>query len=133
MATKTIESAETMTAAEFKVLRERLGLPAAWMARSLGTFERTLSRWETGAHPVREDAVALLREMEDHTDKSVASAVLRHKAGAVLKTFRYDANVPTPVKLVDAIGAKLPASWHRAMIGRVAAELDGEVGIVYDD
>lgn len=129
MTTKTTESA-TMTAAEFKVVRERLGIPAAWMARALGTFERTLSRWETGAHPPREDAIELLRAAQVHTERSVASAVMRYKPGTVLKTHRLDETMP---KSAILMGFRLPSSWHRAMIGQVAAELDEGVGIVYSD
>jgi DNA-binding transcriptional regulator YiaG len=122
-------TSQAMTGAEFKVIRECLGLPAAWVARQLGTFERTLSRWETGAHPVRADAEKLLRQVESETRSIVAKFVTRIKPGTILCTYRYDESV----QFTSKYGWEYPASWHRAMVGQVASMLDGEHRIVYDD
>lgn len=119
---------KTLTAAEFKVLRERLGLPASWVARKLSTPERTLSRWETGAHPVRQDAVDLLMAVKAETNIVLNRMLNKHKPGAVLRTYRFDEHV-------DFVGRSgpYPASWHRALIGRLAALVDDDVSITYDD
>lgn len=117
----------TMTAAEFKVTRERLGLSASWVASSLGVTEKSISRWESGEDPVNVRAATFLRNLHQESEKMIKrtlTAIGKRKSDGpvLLKTYR----MVNPSSIY-------PASFHRAMTGRLALLIDREVEIVYAD
>jgi len=108
-----------VTPAEFRCLREYLGLPLGWTAAALDVAERTVNRWESGVTPVPEHAAKALRKLSLYTDTAVAS--LMAKQPTMLRTTASDA----------VVAPGLPGSWHRAVCARVADHLG--VRIDYDD
>lgn len=64
-----------MTPAEFKTLRESLGLSAQWLADAVHVDQRTVRRWEDGAIPLRADIVELLTRLDERMDADVATAL----------------------------------------------------------
>ncbi|WP_278314982.1 helix-turn-helix domain-containing protein [Lolliginicoccus levis] len=118
-----------MTGARLRVLRERLGLPVEWLAERLGVNARTLERWEHERNPIP-DGVAREVEALDRQATSIITATvsgLREDDEPIIETYRtndgYRAHEP---------GTDWPASWHRALAGRIAERVPG-VAIVYRD
>lgn len=107
---------KVMSPAEFRVLRESVGMTINGTARTLGVSERAVSYWDRGTRPVPagvvEDVRRWIREADQLVDRCVES--LAGVPGAVLVTFRdneYD--------------GEYPASWHRAVAARVAERVPG--------
>lgn len=116
-----------MTAAEFRVAIEALGIDQGTAAELLGVTDRTVRRWIAGTHDIPAGAAADVRKIEAHTDDFVDAVVeqliegepdedgqrwvLTHASDAAYRTLHPDAH--------------LPASWHRAAMGRVAREVHG--------
>lgn len=113
---------ERMTDAEFRVVREYLGLTGDWLARHLGVSDRTIRHWEQGRYPIPDGVRLELERLEEQTAEFV---------GAVVDGL---CDVPDPVVLVyrsdeqyRTFNPDQPwlASWHRAAIARVAQEVIG--------
>lgn len=121
---------EAMTAAEFKVLRETLGLAAAWVARKLATQEKSVSRWETGVYGVNADAAQLLRDVQAETAECVTQMLTRvgEIDEPVLYTYRKDAEF-----VYAGQHGPYTAQWHRALVGRVATLAAKPVRIEFVD
>jgi len=99
-----------MTPAEFRCLREYLGLPLNWVASNLAVTERTVNRWENGVTPIPDRASAELARLAEYTNRCVEKVMRMRK--------QYGQLVTTPDGEVDGF----PASWHRMVCARVAAE-----------
>ncbi|MFJ5099395.1 helix-turn-helix transcriptional regulator [Streptomyces sp. NPDC088557] len=111
-----------MTDAEFRVVREFLGLTPEWLAEHLNVSNRTIRHWEAGTYAIP-DGVRL--EME---------SLGEHAAGVVGGVVAQLLDVPDPGVLTYRTDAEyraahpeagLPASWHRAVVARVAQEVPG--------
>lgn len=127
-----LPSAALMSAAEFKVCRERLGLTASWVATQLGVYEKTISRWETGERVVSEEAANLLRLIHARTSRLIMKSIRKIKKPTTLLTYRRDEDMVTFELFSDLdLVVPLPASWHRAMTGRIALLTDQPVKIAY--
>lgn len=120
---------ERMTDAEFRVVREHLGLTGDWLANHLGVNPRTVRAWEQGRYLIP-DGVRL--ELEDLEERAAAFV-----AGIVEQLM----DVPDPAVLVYRTDEQYrehhpdqpwPAAWHRAVIARVAQEVPG-LSIRYPD
>lgn len=115
---------DPMTAAELRVVREWLGLPAPWLAAHLQVAERAVSRWESGASVVpdgvRLEVERLERVTAEHVDTAVRAA--EDARDPELLTYRTDADFRA-----HHAGQLWPASWHRAVCARVAHEVPGLV------
>lgn len=115
---------ERMTDAELKVIREYLGLTTRWLADHLGVAERTVHRWESGASPIPDGVRLEVERLEVATATAVGAAVeacmdLPDPAVVTYRTDEeYRARHPEPT---------WPASWHRAVVARVAEEVPGLV------
>lgn len=109
-----------MTPAEFRSLREHLGLSPRWLADRLGVAERVVTRMETGEYQARAELLD-----QDRRDRSVA---LWDRAQQLLAELRSDAD-----RQVDRLlGARvltvprtdrespdgMPAAWHRRIAWR---------------
>jgi DNA-binding XRE family transcriptional regulator len=103
-----------VTPAEFRCQREYLGLPLGWMAQALGVAERTVNRWESGVTPVPERAALAMAQLSDYTRRCVDKLASPRNRGKPLTTTADDE------RPIETWG--LPASWHRMMCARVAAE-----------
>lgn len=109
-----------MTDAEFKVIREYLGLTGDWIAAHVGVDPRTVRRWEQGIRPIPDMARLAIEQLAQDTSKSTNSLIeeLRDLPEPAILTYRgdedYQAHHPE---------SPFSASWHRAVIARVAQEV----------
>jgi DNA-binding transcriptional regulator YiaG len=120
---------ERMTDAEFKVVREFLGLTSDWLAAHLGVSPRTVRHWEQGKYPIPDGVRLAIEQLEQTTTQYVASAVevLYDMPDSCVVTYRDDAEYHTAHP-----ESPFPASWHRRVVARVAQEVLG-LSIVYGD
>jgi transcriptional regulator with XRE-family HTH domain len=111
---------ERMTAAEFRVIREYLGLTGDWLARHLGVNPRTVRSWEQGRDPIPDGVRIEVERLEQQTAEFVGTVVagLADEIDPLVGVFRsdeeYHAHHPEQ---------PWPASWHRAVVARVAHEV----------
>ncbi|WP_228981410.1 DNA-binding transcriptional regulator [Streptomyces sp. DH12] len=120
---------ERMTPAEFKVVREFLGLTGDWLARHLGVSPRTVRHWEQGKYAIPDGVRLALEDLEARTAafvSGIADALMDLPDPGVI-TYRDDAEYRVAHPEVD-----WPASWHRAVIARVAQEVPG-LSITYPE
>lgn len=120
---------ERMTAAEFRVVREYLGLSGDWLAKHLRVDPRTVRAWEQGRHPIPDGVRLRIERLEQETGEfvgRVVEALLDLPEPGVI-TYRNDAEY-------RAVHPDLawPASWHRAVVARVAQEVPA-LAIAYAD
>jgi hypothetical protein len=111
---------ERMTDAEFKVVREYLGLTGDWLAAHLGVSGRTVRHWEQGKFPIPDGVRLEMEDLERRTHEFVAgiAGALMDLPGPGVVTYRTDAEYHAAHPDVP-----FPASWHRAVIARVAQEV----------
>jgi len=113
---------ERMTPAELKVVREFLGLSSAALAKYLGVSDRTVRHWEAGKYPVPDGVRIEIEKLEAYTAQFVADVVekLLDYPDPVVVTYPTDEEYHAAHPEIP-----LPASWHRAVIARVAQEVPG--------
>lgn len=106
----------TMTGAEFRCLREHLGLTNAWLAGYLGVAERSVARWGDDVMQPPPGVVEDMLELRDTATAAVDAGVARIAAEGLEQwpTWRTD----------DALHAAHPddrytAAWHRAIAARI--------------
>lgn len=109
-----------MTPAELKVAREFLGLTGDWLAGHLGVPPRTYRRWEEGTRgipdAVRLAVAALEAEAADHVTRGIGALAALPDPGVL--TYRSDTEYHTAHPEIT-----FPASWHRAVVARIAQEV----------
>lgn len=120
---------ERMTAAELKVVREFLGLSGDWLAGHLGVASRTVRRWEEGRYPIPDGVRLEVKDLERRTGEFVAGVVgeLMDLPEPGVVTYRTDESYHAAHPEIP-----FPASWHRAVVARVAQEVPG-LPIIYAD
>jgi transcriptional regulator with XRE-family HTH domain len=113
---------ERMTPAEFRVVREFLGLTGDWLADHLGVSSRTVRHWEQGKYPIPDGVRLALEDLEARTGEFVSGCVekLLDLPDPALVTYRSDAEYHAAHPEVP-----FPASWHRAVVARIAQEVPG--------
>lgn len=113
---------DRMSAAEFRVVRESLGLTTRWVAEFLEVAERTVHRWEGGQSPIPDGVRRTMRYVEGNTADAVAAKTetCRVNPTRPLLTYRTDAEY-----WAEHPTRSYPASWHRALAARVAREIPG--------
>lgn len=118
---------ERMSPAELRVVREFLGLSSSDLARHLGVTDRTVRHWEAGKYPVPDGVRLAVEKLEADTARFVAGVVekLMDYPDPVVVTYRTDEEYHEAHPEIP-----LPASWHRAVIARVAQEVPA-LSIVY--
>jgi transcriptional regulator with XRE-family HTH domain len=117
-----------MTDAEFRVARESLGLSGEWLAGYLQVEAATLHGWERGLDRVPDAVRAQLKGLERQTTRFVDAYVEKLLDQApLLVTYRSDEDYHAAIP-----DSPFPASWHRAVIGRVAREIP-DLTIVFLD
>lgn len=119
---------ERMTAAELKVVREFLGVTGDWLAGHLGVNPRTVRNWEEGRRAIPDGVRLAVEDLEARTGEFVSriiDALMDVPGEPTAVTYRTD----------DEYRSAHPdepfsASWHRAVIARVAQEVP-TLSIVY--
>lgn len=120
---------ERMSDAELRVVREYLGLSPEWLAEHLGVSGRTVRHWEAGKYAIPDGVRFEVEDLEKRTAEWIDVLVpklldLPEPAVAVYRTDAdYHAAEP---------GSQFPASWHRAVVARLAQEVLG-LSIAYAD
>ncbi|NUS76721.1 MAG: DUF1870 family protein [Streptomyces sp.] len=113
---------ERMTDAEFRVIRDWLGLTGDWLAAHLGVSPRTVRHWEQGKYAIPDGVRLELEDLEARTgafvDGAVAQLLDLPEPGVI--TYRTDAEYHAAHPQIP-----FPASWHRAAIARIAQEVPG--------
>ncbi len=113
-----------MTPAEFKTIRESLGLTAQWIADQAGVKLRTAQYWEAGRMAVPEDVAKMLDNIDKMLDSTVSQAL------AFIDITAKDHGAPSEIYLVryrsDADLWRfrpdmkpLPTTTHAAMLSRL--------------
>jgi hypothetical protein len=112
------DKTKTMTAAEFRITREYLGLTHNWLAKHLDVNVRTIPRWESGESPIPGGVVGHMGTLVEVTADEVRLEVeaLDPDRPRIL-TYRTDADYRAHTERL------LPASWHRAVVARVRAQV----------
>ncbi|MBE4761818.1 helix-turn-helix domain-containing protein [Streptomyces caniscabiei] len=111
---------ERMTPAELKVVREFLGLTGDWLAAHLGVSPRTVRHWEQGKYAIPDGVRLEVENLEARTGEFVGAIVekLMDVPDPGVLTYRDDAEYHAAHP-----GIPFPASWHRAVVARVAQEV----------
>ncbi|MGP3979450.1 helix-turn-helix domain-containing protein [Streptomyces sp. 8N114] len=120
---------ERMTPAEFKVVREYLGLTGDWLAGHLGVSSRTVRHWEQGKYAIPDGVRLEIEDLERRTGEFVSGIIdkLMDLPDPGVVTYRDDAEYHAAHPEVP-----FPASWHRAVLARVAQEVPA-LSITYAD
>ncbi len=113
---------ERMTPAELKVVREFLGMSGAALAAYLQVSDRTVRHWEDGKYPIPDGVRLAIEDLEARTAEFVAGVVekLMDYPDPVVVTYRTDREYHQAHPDIP-----FPASWHRAVVARVAQEVPG--------
>lgn len=113
---------ERMTDAELRVVREYLGLTGDWLAQHLGVSPRTVRHWEQGKYPIPDGVRLAVEQLEAQTATFVTAVVQKLLASdetdLTVLTYRSDADYHAAHPEIP-----FPASWHRAVVARVAQEV----------
>lgn len=120
---------ERMTDAEFKVVREFLGLTGDWLADHLSVNPRTVRAWEQGKYPIPDGVRQEMEDLERRTGEFISGVIAKimDLPDPTVVTYRNDAEYHAAHPEIP-----FPASWHRAVVARIAQEVTGLV-IVYPD
>lgn len=111
---------ERMTPAELQVVREYLGLTPEWLAEHLNVSARTVRHWGAGRYAIPDGVRLEMEDLERRTGEFVAGAVdkLMDLPDPGVLTYRSDAEYHAANP-----GIEFPASWHRAVVARIAQEV----------
>ena len=105
---------QPMTDAEFRMVRDWLGLSGEWLAARLGVTLRTLRRWEAGHSPVPDGVRVEMEQLEQIAAGYVGELVAQlSDAREVVLTIPRES------------AGEWPASWWRMVAVRVASEVPG--------
>jgi DNA-binding transcriptional regulator YiaG len=113
---------EVMTDAEFRCVREWLGVTGDWLADHLGVTGRSVRRWEAGTAPVPDGVRVELEQLEAQTGEAVDRlvATLRDARDPEVVVYRTDEEI----RAADP-GSPWPAEWWRRVAMRAVLEVDG--------
>jgi hypothetical protein len=113
---------ERMTDAEFRVVREFLGLTPEWLATHLGVSARTVRHWEAGRYAIPDGVRLELEDLERRTGEFIDGIVpqLMDLPDPGVITYRTDAEYREAHPEMP-----FPASWHRAVVARLALDVPG--------
>ena len=120
---------ERMTPAEFKVVREYLGLTGDWLADHLGVSGRTVRHWAPGKYAIPDGVRLEIEDLEARTGQYVSGVIekLVDIPDPGIITYRDDDEYHAAHPEIP-----FPASWHRAVCARIAQEVPG-LSIAYAD
>lgn len=118
------------TPAEVVVMREMLGLSQVQLARVMGVSKTAVERWEAGTRGISDDNAARLDDLHARAEREVEEALAMladvpvHDRTFII--YRDDAHLRA-----HHPDAPLPASWIRAVAGRVRDAADFYVGVEF--
>lgn len=119
---------QPMTGAEFRLIRDRLGLTLAWLADHLGVAQRSVERWDAGKAPigagVADDMRQLEQDFETDVARRVAAADLAGTKVLEVPRTNDDAEVMYP-------DADYPHGWYLAIAREHNAYRDGIYRVAY--
>lgn len=118
-----------MTPAEFKTIRESLGLSAQWLADAVHVDQRTVRRWEDGAIPLRADIVELLTRLDAQMDADVATALkdwLDDQSRVVAIDTAGHRLADTVAALDGLLKSRSPEDWPVVEVPRVDADVTAD-------
>lgn len=115
---------ERMTPAEFRVIREFLGLSGPWLASHLGVSDRTIRHWEAGRYPIPDGVRIVVEQIEADAGRAVSTGIdaLMDVPDPAILTYGSDEEYHAAHPEIT-----YPASWHRAVVARIAQEVPGLV------
>ncbi|QFG13279.1 helix-turn-helix DNA binding domain protein [Streptomyces phage Gilgamesh] len=118
---------ERMTPAELRVVREYLGVTPEWLAAHLKVSGRLVRHWEQGKYAIPDIHRLEIQNLERYTGAFVSKVIdhLMDVPEPVVGTYRDDDEYHAAHPEMS-----FPASWHRAVIARVAQEIPA-LSIVY--
>lgn len=113
---------ERMTDAEFRVVREHLGLTGDWLAAHLGVSPRTVRHWEQGKYAIPDGVRLEIEGLERRTGEFISGIIpqLLDMPEPGVLTYRSDAEYHAAHPEIP-----FPAAWHRAVVARLAQEVPG--------
>ena len=114
---------DLMTSAEFRVVREYLGLTGDALGQILEVDARTIRNWEAGKYLIPDGVRERIEGLEDHAAAQVGRYVDGLKDSADVGVIVYRSDAELWVERPDL--RPFPARWHRAIIARVALEVPG--------
>src|SRR5690606_538412 len=128
-----VKAKTMLTAAEFKTIREHLGIPGDWLARRFGVSGRSVRHWDSGKYPVPGRISRWMRWWAEDAEATVAWITERlatsPESERLLVTYRNDAELDAGAADDPHRGLypddDLPAAWHRRMAARVAERVPG--------
>lgn len=107
------DGSQPMSEAEFRMVREYLGLTAEWLAGHFGVNLRTVRRWEHGQTPVPEG----IREGMELLEAEAAEQV-----GRLVDELRDASDL---VLTIPRAAGRYQQGWWRMVAARVAQEVEG--------
>lgn len=116
------EAAAPMSDAELRMVRHTLGLTGGDLAALLGVTDRTVRRWEVGTVPIPEGVRRDVEHLEGVASGHVTAVIDALTTVGTTSAGEVSLGIPR-----DGVHGGLPASWWRAVAGRVAAEVPGLV------
>lgn len=120
---------ERMTDAELRVVREFLGVTPEWLGSHLKVSARTVRHWEAGRYDIPDGVRLEMEDLERRTAEFIGGIVpqLLDLPDPGVITYRTDEEYHAAHPEIP-----FPASWHRAVVARLALEVPG-LAIVYAD
>lgn len=111
---------ERMTDAEFRTVREFLGLTGEWLAGHLSVTVRTIYHWEAGKFRIPDGVRLEMEDLEARTGEFIGGVVaaLMDLPDPGAFVYRTDADYHAAHPEIE-----FPASWHRTVVARVALEI----------
>jgi DNA-binding transcriptional regulator YiaG len=107
---------QTMSPAEFRCLREYLGLSTQWVAVQLGVGPRAVLRWESPGGTVPQRAASLLTLMRQRA----------HEAVDAYQVVTGGQHLLVPAE-ITGWADEMPPAWHRHIAVRAAEKLGANV------
>lgn len=118
-----------MNDAEFRCMREYLGLPHDWLARHLQVNERAVRRWEQGERAIPEGVFDELLRLAEETQAHVTHVNRCVALDKPIHVYRNDRQVDE-LSPLPFVYLKMPAAWYRHVAARVM-DHDPDARLVY--
>lgn len=109
-----------MNDAEFRVLREAIGLTTDKLAVLLRVSPTQIQRWEHGTDPVKQDIADDLRKIFVATETMILAEIEKARTLGYIETYRQDVELEAFMPEYASLGSL----WHRRVASEVQAETD---------
>lgn len=119
-----------MDRAEFRVLRESLGLLGSEVAAAAGVGARAVRRWEQGGSEIGDEYADVLRSIAESTQAYTDSMTARVAGMRDPRVVTYDSDEGFQA---TKPGVPWSARWHRMVAARVARNVPGAAVVYAED